>query len=167
MLHLEMQGRDVISFKGRVTLLAAEAEVAVKLLGGNRVCNAEFITGYAAMSAAERTNAKFSLGSRVVKLRQRLRTIGIDVVTIYGWGLRLEPHTAGPDAPVRREYPTHAERRALAALEDAPVRVRQVSLTDFDCEHIRILSDRGYSAMGIATQIRKPYAAIAAELAVL
>lgn len=166
MLHLEMEGRDVISFKGRVTLLAAEAEIAAKLLAGDRVCNAEFIPGYAAMSSAERTNSRCALGSRVAKLRLRLRTIGVDVVTIYGWGLQLEP-LASPDAPVHREYPTAAERRALAALETAPVRVRHVSLSDFDCERIRLLKDRGYSAMGIATQIRKPYAAITAELAVL
>ncbi len=97
MLHLEMEGRDVISFKGRVTLLAAEAEIAAKLLAGDRVCNAEFIPGYAAMSSAERTNSRCALGSRVAKLRLRLRTIGVDVVTIYGWGLQLEP-LASPDA---------------------------------------------------------------------
>lgn len=165
MLHLEMQGRDVISFGGRVTLLAIEADMAEKLLGGARVCNADLIVGYSTMSSAERTSAKFSLGSRISKLRQRLRTIGIDVVTIYGWGLRLEP-LASPDAPVHREYPTSAERRALAALDAPPARVRHASLSDFDCERIRNLKDRGFSAMGIATQIRKPYAAIAAELAV-
>lgn len=166
MLHLEMEGRDVISFSGRVSLQPVEVAIVAKLLGGARVCNAEFITGYTGMSSSELTGAKVSLGARVGKLRHRLRTIGVDVVTIYGWGLRLEP-LSGPDAPVRREYPTAAERRALAVLEAPPARQRHASLSDFDCERIRNLRDRGFSAMGIATQIRKPYAAITAELAVL
>ncbi len=85
------------------------------------------------------------LNTHVNHARRKLRSVGLDLVTIRGWGYRLgEVHAA--NAKNTNEEPTHSEKEMLKAIEEGrkPV-VAQCGLSDFDRERIRNLSARGLS----------------------
>ena len=161
---IELDGKTVATPRGRVTLSPQQAGAVALLAKGGRVCRADLIAGYAAMSPSERMLSYTSMRNQLATARKKLRMIGLDVVCITGWGFRLG-EVSSVNARVISERPTHRELEGLRAIDDGKRPANAVALlSDTDRMRIRNLSQRGLSLTGIASMIRKPYAAIAAEL---
>lgn len=160
----EISGCTVIADKGRAVLSAAQMQFFSGLSGGGRVCIADLIDGYRGLTPAQRVNARNTLLTHSSDVRAKIRPLGLDIVCIRGWGYRLgEVHAVNAKNTV--EEPTHSEKQAFKALDVAVKPAALVAaLSETDRMRIRNLSARGLSLTGIASMIRKPYAAIAAEL---
>ena len=165
-LKFEINGHTVVTQRGRVTLTPLEMSVVVAVVKGGRVCVANMIERYSVMTPHERTDARRNLNAYASQVRKKLRNVGLDIVTIRGWGYRLG-EVKSINARCDTEEPTHSEKEMLKAAETGKRAPASVALTDFDRERIRNLNARGLSLTGIASMIRKPHAAIAAELGML
>lgn len=162
--QFDIDGLVISTKRGAVTVTPTEAEILRELKFGGRVCIVRLIGGYADMTAHERIDARYRLNTHVGNMRPKIRPIGLDVVTIRGWGYRMGEMAAANTRNLK-DAPTATERLMLEEIEAGkrPVAV-PAGLSDFDRERIHRLSERGLSLTGIAAQLRKPYAAVAAEM---